>query len=684
MLYIDDDAAARTAFVGLAGGRGYAVDAAATANEAMALAARAEYGVIATDYQMPRVNGLQLLGQLRALQPDAAYVLVTGFGEDALAQVDGVSRALSSVVYKPWDSEELGSAIDNAFQIHARRRAEPGIVRVLVVEDNPGDAALVEAALRDAELGFRVVQVGELGHALQRVGGGDFAAAVVDLTLPDARGLDVITHLHARAPELPIVALTGLDDDALAMQALRAGAQDYLVKGEVSGDRLGRAVRYAIERGESERQLVARAHMDPLTGLANSATLRQRLTSALARARRAHSRCALLLVDLDRFKPINDSLGHLAGDAVLRAVAGRLRDAARTEELVARLGGDEFAVVLEDIASSQDAVAVAERIVAAIRQSIDLPEGEVRITASVGIALYPDDSDTAESLLRTADFAMYGAKERGRDGYRFHSGEVHARVARQSALERDLLSALARDQVHLWYQPQYDLRGGQLCAIEAQARWSHPELGDVGDDELAALLDRSGVMRDACPWILRMACEQLRAAQRAGVPVHSVGINLSERQLAEPGLVGTVREILADTGLAPGALVIEVAETVLARDLVGGPIALRRLREVGVGLALDELGRGGSSLALLRGVPWTEIKIDRSFGRAWGNREDAAVVRAIIELAHRLHLTCVAAGVDSHEQLSFLRAAGCDRIQGSLCGPPAPPTVLPKLSHWLD
>ena len=416
-MVVDDDPLVCSAVARLLAGQGYDISIARSAVEAVTLFSQLPCPVVITDLRLPGEDGLSLVAQLLDLAPCTSFVMVTGSTQVGQSPRGG-DGSIVSILTKPWDDEELLSAVRHACDLHILRREEslsaPPRESVLLVEDNEGDAFLVEDALVGA--GFEVRWVTRLKEALEVLRFGSYRAVITDLALPDARGLDCVTQISRAAPATAVLVLSGLRDDALAAHALRSGAEDYLVKGAGS-DGLPRAVRFAMERKRVEAKMSELAHTDPLTSVYNRGALTDHLRRALARARRGQKEVSLLYLDLDRFKQINDQLGHAAGDAVLQEFAARLVRSVRPYDTVGRLGGDEFVIVLEDVESAADVEVIARRIIGAMNPPLELSEGTLNIATSIGISCHPRDGSTPESLLSAADAAMYIAKRSGSNRY---------------------------------------------------------------------------------------------------------------------------------------------------------------------------------------------------------------------------------------------------------------------------
>jgi len=447
----------------------------------------------------------------------------------------------------------------------------------------------------------------------------------------------------------------------------------------------GAAVAFVRDISEV-RQLEARMHYqathDTLTGLVNRWQFGQRLEQAIAECDR-HGECfALLLLDLDDFKAVNDGYGHAAGDQVLLEAARRLKGALRASDTLARLGGDEFTVLLPRIARPQEAGQVASKLLDVLCKPYQMHGFELSLGASLGIAVYPQDAADATTLLRYADMAMYHAKESGRATHAFYADHMGRRMAEKLQLHERLKLALGYGGLALHYQPQVDVATGQLQAVEALLRWRDPQLGEVTPDRFIPVAEATGLILALGAWVLDTACRQIAAWSQAGMPLR-VAVNLSAQQLRQADLVEQVQQCLSAHGARPDLLEIEVTESEAMQDPEQARHVLRRLQSLGVCIALDDFGTGHSSLAYLKQLPVSRIKIDREFVRpVLRTAEDATLVRAIIALARTLGLHVVAEGVESSEQLRFLAQHGCDAYQGWLYSKAVPPQDIAQL--WLE
>ena len=433
------------------------------------------------------------------------------------------------------------------------------------------------------------------------------------------------------------------------------------------------------ERKRAEARLMQLANFDPLTSLPNRALFHDRLAHALAKAHRSKKLVALVFLDLDRFKTINDSLGHYAGDELLKSVAERLQKNAREDDTVARLGGDEFTVILEGITYNEDATIVARKILEVMSQPFYLDGHEVFVTTSMGIAIYPLDGDNSDDLLKNADTAMYRAKEQGRNGYRFYTADMNAKAVEQLIMESSMRHALERNEFEVYYQPQIDVHSRELTGFEALLRWRHPDLGLLYPHQFLRLAEDNGLIVVIGEWVLHHVCAQAAQWQRTGLPPVRVAVNLSGRQFRQDNLVESVARALHESGLSPHLLELEITENFLLDNIQSAIITLNRLHDLNVQLAMDDFGTGYSSLSYLKRFPLNSLKIDQSFVRDIStDPDDAAIAEAIIALAKTLRLRVMAEGVETEEQLYFLRSRGCDQAQGFLISAALPADqVLP-------
>jgi diguanylate cyclase (GGDEF)-like protein len=543
-------------------------------------------------------------------------------------------------------------------------------LRLLIIEDSDDDATLVVHELTRAGYAVsakRVDSAEGLRAALDR---GQWDLAIADFTMPQFSGTAALEMVRERDANLPFIFVSGTIVEDAAVAAMKTGAHDYIMKGNLK--RLGPAVERELKeaanrlgRTRAELRLTHMAYHDALTDLPNRVLLFDRLEEALIEAARAASPLALIVVDLDGFKPINDSLGHHAGDRMLQQVAIHLRALARGGDIVARLGGDEFALLLPST-SAPDAVTVARIVLDQLRRPISLDGRPLVVGGSLGIALYPDHGTTAEVLLQKADIAMYAAKGSNL-GFTVYADDRDRGAHQRLTLITELRAGIEGGQFVCAYQPIVNLKTGRLMAVEALARWRHPTRGFLLPGEFVDLAEQTGLIEPLTLVILdRALAEWVQQEPQLGFPV---AVNLSARHLRDPDLPDRVQEVLERRQVAPGMLVLEITENFLMADPRRSTRVLTRLHDMGVRLAVDDFGTGYSSLGYLHHLPVDELKIDQTFVRSLAGG-GSAIVRSIIDLAHNLNLVVVAEGVESQEARQTLLDLGCDAAQGNVLAKP--------------
>jgi diguanylate cyclase (GGDEF)-like protein len=449
--------------------------------------------------------------------------------------------------------------------------------------------------------------------------------------------------------------------------------------GEESVEALVLNYRDITERKHAEQKIQHQAYHDPLTSLPNRLLFQDRLGLGIAHAQRSGKKLAVMYADLDRFKWINDTLGHAAGDRLLVAVAERLRGCLRDDDTVARVGGDEFTLLLPDLNRADDAAKLASKLVEAVARPFDIDGGQIHVTVSIGVSVHPDDGTDAESLLKGADNALYRAKEAGRNNAQLCTPALNARARHRMELERALRQALERAELLLHYQPQFEARTRRLVGAEALLRWNHPQAGLLYPDDFIPVAEDSRLIVPIGEWALRAACRQARQWHDRRSDL-AIAVNLSGRQFERAGLRAVVDSALEDSGLDPARLELEITESVALREASAASTLLERLRARGVRVAIDDFGTGHSSLQSLQRLPIDALKIDRAFVKNLGlGQNGQAIVRAIIAMAHSMRLRVVAEGVETESQLRFLERERCEELQGYLLGRPLPAEQFERL-----
>lgn len=548
-------------------------------------------------------------------------------------------------------------------------------IKVLLIEENREDVEHLKNMLTTAQHAmFKVLFAKNLQQAKKILAYERPEIILTDLFLPEEQGYNAFTELYAIASHFPIVLLTQRDDGNLAIKAIRQGAQDFLVKGKFDANTLIRCIHYAIERKRLLDKLFHVANYDSLTGLPNRHLLLERIGRCLKQVdRRSNYLFALFFMDLDRFKQINDSYGHTIGDNLLIQVAKLLTECARTSDTVARLGGDEFVILLDNIASSQDLIRFAERILFKFKDPIPLDDHAVYAQPSMGITLSSSGYQNSEDMLRDADMAMYRAKERGRGRWEIFDPAIRKDVMQRLQLETDLKTALDKGQLFLQYQPIVSLENGMIVGFEALMRWLHPVYGLIPPVCFIPIAEDCGAILPMGEWAIYIACQQVQTwnARNQSNLTLSMSVNLSVKQFSQMSLIRQIENILKETGLNPENFGIELTETAIFGD--AEPIAriCRELKTCKVKISLDDFGVGFSSLSHLRLFPIDFLKIDRAFTEKIDQNEmDFKIVESIVSLAHALGIKVIAEGVETQKQLSLLQQMHCDIGQGFLFAKP--------------
>jgi diguanylate cyclase (GGDEF)-like protein/PAS domain S-box-containing protein len=532
---------------------------------------------------------------------------------------------------------------------------------------------------QDRELRFTTVTGGfasKAGISVENVLGKTRWECMAGLDESD-EGRDHIARIKAHQPFQNFEYQTRDDD---------GGARWFSINGQPLFDDSGAFIGYRgtgsdiTTRKLTEQRVYHVAQHDVLTGLPNRSLLQDRLDQAVAYATRSRFPVWVMMIDLDRFKYVNDSMGHKAGDVLLVTVAARLRSSLRDSDTVARLSGDEFVIILSEHAGEPLTRDIVQRVMEAVARPVMLGAKEFMVTCSIGVAVYPSEGTEADNLIEHADIAMYSAKKQGRNNFQFYTPAMNEESLERVRIESALRNALERDELVLYYQPQVDLASGQVVGMEALVRWNHPELGMVPPGRFISVAEETGLIVPIGAWVMRTACAQNKAWQEAGLGRLRVAVNLSARQFGDPELMAGIEAVLKDTGLAPDCLEIELTESLFMSEVTPAVDLLHRMKALGVSLSIDDFGTGYSSLSYLSRFPIDVLKIDRSFvADILDDANDAAIVTSIIALAHNLKLSVIAEGVETLEQLDYLRSQGCDEMQGYYFSRPLPAPEFEQL-----
>lgn len=546
------------------------------------------------------------------------------------------------------------------------------MITIILIEDNRDFFLLTrELLLGCREQHFNLIWADSIATGLSMMESKDVDLVLLDLSLADSNGISTFVDIHSSFPDIPIIILSDLEDESLAVKLMRHGAQDYLVKGHIDKYLLERSIQYSIERSKAGERLYVMAHYDPLTGLANRTLFWDMLSKSISAASRYKYLLSLLFIDLDNFKEINDQHGHLFGDQLLKAAAGRISDMVRESDIVGRIGGDEFTVLMTNVSGIQETAIIAQRILRSLQREFIINGRTLHIAASIGVALYPYDGQDPETLMQNADNAMYQIKHEGKGSYRFFTADTHSVSSSRTELKNRILRGLDHREFILHYQPAITLETGQAATLEVLLRWQEKHSTMHLPMTFIPFAEESDLIYSIGEWTLLQACKQLKSWQDQGIFPGRISLNLSPRQLAEDRFVELVKSIVGLVDIDPNLLEFEIAEKTINKDISNTIRRLNELAKMGVHLSIDDFGTGYSSTAYLQCLPIDKLKIDRSYvGALKSDNQAAEITRDIISLAHTLDLTAVAEGVETQEQLIYLTECGCDQIQGFLlCKP---------------
>jgi diguanylate cyclase (GGDEF)-like protein/PAS domain S-box-containing protein len=684
VLVVDDDAAMRRSMREPLEAAGVTVEEADHGTGALAAFPRVRPDLILIGVKLPVLDGFAVCSNLRELPGGSDLAIVMVMDVDDLGSIDRLYEVgATDFVTKPINPAILTHRVLHVLRVQRALRA---------VRESEDRLARVQRA---ASIGSWDWDIDADELSLSDQARRMFGLAPEEGVVTRERFLELVNSADRQKVASAVAdALRYNEAYSISYRLSRSDGGECVVHelAEPFVDDAGKPVRFCgtvrdvTEREKAETQIRMLANYDALTGLPNRQQFRDQAGQAVTAARRFGTKMALIYLDLDHFKRINDTLGHAAGDMLLRGVSKALTSIVRGTDIVAkvdvdtsvssslaRLGGDEFTIMLTGLGRSESAARVAKRIQEALSLPMRIDDREYVVTGSMGIAIYPDDGDDVDILLRNADIAMYAAKEEGRNTYRFFSEEMNARMLERLALESDLRRALERDELILHFQPQVDALTGRIVALEALVRWQHPQKGLLPPLDFIGIAEETGLIIPLGEWVLRTACGQAVAWREAGFAPMRVSVNVSSRQLSQSDLVTTVKQVLDATRLAGEYLELELTESSLMSDVEATTQTLRGLKETGLSLSVDDFGTGYSSMNYLKRFPLDALKIDRSFVQDLTvDANDAAITKAVIALAKALDLSTIAEGVEEEEQLEFLVDQGCDLIQGFLISRPIP------------
>lgn len=665
---------------------GYKVITALGGQQAVQQLREYDVGLMLLDLNMPGFSGHQVMDFVDEQKLDTTVVVVSGETSfDAVSQV--LRRRAHDYVRKPYVPDELLHTVENALKSRHlesdNRLINDKLVRSeklhrYLVNNSPDVVYMLDREGRFSFINERIVPL--LGYECEELigvhyrdlvhiedveqAGYVFSARTIEDASPRNAELRFKCKDHDRAPKYFEINTIPIELNTKDIFEEGGGEDSFVGIYGVARD--------ISERKEAERTINFQAYHDLLTRLPNRALFKDRLNLAVAQAKRSGQQMAVMFLDLDRFKLINDTLGHLYGDELLQQVSQRLQDCLREGDTLARFGGDEFTLLLPQISGRADATVIAKKMIEMMRQPFAIEGVEVYVTISVGIAMYPHDGTTMDMLVKNADIAMYHIKGRGKNDYQFFSRDMNEASMRRLSLERDMRKGLESDQFVLYFQPQVDVITGQIVAVEALLRWQHPSLGLIAPTDFIAVAEETGLILPLGEWVIREACSVLKSWRDMGITDARMAINLSAMQIEHKNFVSLVKEVLQQNALAGHDLEMEITENLIMQDMDNSIKKLIQLSELGVQIAIDDFGTGYSSLSYLQKLPIHTLKIDRSFvHEIQEGPVDACIVDAVIAMARGLKLNLIAEGVETKRQMDYLRAQGCGEMQGFFFGVPA-------------
>ena len=661
----------------------HGIDSAASAAQAYAALAKRDYDLVLLDLRLPDGNGHDIMTFIRLHHPRTRVIVMSGD-----SHIDSAIQSLRLGAYdylrKPCEPEELIKTVrnvlhkvklerDNTAMLHQLEQSEQW--HRLLVNVSPDLIYTLDAGGHFTYLNDIVERM--LGYLPGELIGRDYLDIV-----PPAEAENALYHINERragerATRNHEVRLRRKED---LLSGLQDNGGDQLVTVELSslgmyrpatqgmGEFLGSygIARDVTERKKAEATIAFQAYHDLLTGLPNRALFKDRLGQAIVQAKRHGQIIAALFLDMDRFKVVNDTLGHMVGDSLLQAVAQRLRGSVREGDTLARIGGDEFMLLLPHIRSRDSAAFIARKVLAELKQPFNVEGHELFVGMSIGIAIYPDDGDNIETLIKHADIAMYNAKDNGRNDFKFFTPDMHQAFTGRLAVENEMRHALDKSEFEVYYQPQVSVRSQRIRGMEALIRWNHPSRGLVSPDDFIPIAEESGLITPISEWVLGAACHQARLWRDAGLPPLTMAVNLSARQIEHPQFLDKFTRCLREHMDDGHGLEIEITESTLMRDMDGAIDKLRKLANMGVEISIDDFGTGYSSLSYLKKLPIHTLKIDRAFIHDLNGQGNGSIVAGIAAMAKGLKLNVVAEGVETDAQLDYISNLGCDAYQGFL------------------
>ncbi len=696
ILIVDDDPVVLKSLKDLLAIRGMDADTAIGGREAIVCLDQKDYDLVLLDLQMPYVNGHDVMQHIRENNIEAYVIIVSGETSFEAAR-DACSQGAYNFLRKPYATDELMITIKNALKekslekqnrlMNDQLRESERLHRYLV-NTSPDIIYILDPDGKFTFINERIESL--LGYSYKELIGKHYSMLVHQNDSEVARYVFNERRVGDRASRNVEIRLKCKDDNTPRFFETRTLPIELssmgIYKNEDNPKKRTYLGTYGVARDITERKMAEetinfQAYHDLLTNLPNRALLRDRLSLAITQAKRNEEMLAILFLDLDRFKNINDSLGHVVGDELLQQVSTRLKSCVREGDTLARFGGDEFTLLLPNIAKGQeDVTKIAEKINHVLRDPFVIDGNELYVSASIGISIYPRDGANMDTLIKHADIAMYHIKDKGKNGYQFYSKDMTTPYFKNLSLDSGIRKALDNDEFHLMYQPQINIRTGEIVGVEALLRWDHPEHGPITPAEFISFAEETGMIVDIGKWVLRNACGELKRWRDAGLPEIRMSINMSARQLAEKSIVKDISSILKDYNIPGHCLEIEITENTIMSEMDTVIYKLKELSNRGIQVAIDDFGTGYSSLSYLHKLPIQTLKIDRAFMKELNMKNTGnSIINTIVAMAKGLNLNVIAEGVETQQQLDYLQEINCNEAQGFLFGKPLTADVITQI-----
>ena len=696
ILIVDDDPVVLKSLKDLLAIRGLDADTAIGGREAIVCLDQKDYDLVLLDLQMPYVNGHDVMTHIRQQNMDLSVIIVSGETSFDAAR-DACSQGAYDFLRKPYATDELIITINNALkekqlakknQLMQDQLRESERLHRYLVNTSPDIIYILDPEGNFTFINERIESL--LGYDASELIGKHYTILVHNDDAEVARYVFNERRVGDRASRNVELRLKCKDDNTARFFETRALPIELssmgIYKNEENPKKRTYLGTYGVARDITERKLAEetinfQAYHDLLTNLPNRALLRDRLSLAITQAKREEEMLAVMFLDLDRFKNNNDSLGHVIGDELLQQVSTRLKSCVREGDTLARFGGDEFTLLLPKITKGQEDIRkIAEKINDVLRDPFTIDDNELYVSASIGISIYPRDGTNMDNLIKHADIAMYHVKDKGKNGYQFYSDDMTTPYFQNLSLETGIHKALDNDEFHLMYQPQINIKSGEIVGVEALVRWEHPEHGPITPAEFIPFAEETGMIVDIGHWVLRNACAELKRWRDAGLPEIRMSINMSARQLAEKDIVKRISNMLKDYGIPGHCIELEITENTIMSEMDSVIHKLKELSRKGVNIAIDDFGTGYSSLSYLHKLPIQTLKIDRAFIKELNmNNSGNSIINTIVAMAKGLDLNVIAEGVETQQQLDYLHEIDCHEAQGFLFGKPLPADVISQL-----